>query len=343
MTMPGRICPLDYRYGPAAIATAPPFEAETLYVVGGLYGNLAALDEIERMAADEAGPVTIIFNGDFNWFNAGDAGFAEINRRVLAHRATAGNVEAELVRADAEAGCGCAYPASVDQAIVERSNAIHARLRETALRHPDILDLLAALPRVARCRVGRATVGIVHGDAESLAGWGFDVVALDRPGADDALAAQLRAAVVDVFACSHTCLPVFRLVRSRARFTSLAWLKSQQAQIGRVVQPRHRVVPRDDARGLLRGLRHRHRAVAARRRGDDAGRRALFRARAGSLLVSFASTLGATLAFLRRAFCCATGCRRASAHRLARSTRASRATAPSICSRCAWCRRSRSS
>lgn len=212
MTMPGRTCPLDYRYGPAAIAAAPPFEAETLYVVGGLYGNLAALDEIERMAADEAAPVTIIFNGDFNWFNAGDAGFAEINRRVLAHHATVGNVEAELVRAEADTGCGCAYPASVDQAIVERSNAIHARLRETALRHPGILDRLAALPRVARCRVGRATVGIVHGDAESLAGWGFDVAALDRPGADDALAAQLRAAAADVFACSHTCLPVFRQV-----------------------------------------------------------------------------------------------------------------------------------
>ena len=213
--LPGRACPLDYRYGAAAVAGAPTFEAETLYVVGGLYGNLAALDEIERMAADEAGPVTILFNGDFNWFNVGNAGFAEINRRVLAHRATAGNVEAELVRADAEAGCGCAYPASVDQATVERSNAIHARLCETALRHPGILARLAALPRLGRCRVGRATVGIVHGDAESLAGWDFDIAALDRHGVADALAAQFHAAAVDVFACSHTCLPVFRQVPSR--------------------------------------------------------------------------------------------------------------------------------
>jgi len=208
--MPGRACPLDYRYGPAAIAAAPAFEAETLYVVGGLYGNRAALDEIERMAACEPGQMTILFNGDFNWFNAGDGGFAEINRRVLAHRATAGNVEAELVRADTDAGCGCAYPETVDQAVVERSNAIHARLRETARRHPVIVDRLAALPRFARCRVGNATVGIVHGDAESLAGWGFDIAALDRPGAADTLAAQLRAAAVDVFACSHTCLPAFR-------------------------------------------------------------------------------------------------------------------------------------
>ena len=208
---PGRSCPLDYRYGAQAIAGASAFEAETLYVVGGLYGNLAALDEIERMAAAERGQVTIVFNGDFNWFNVGDAGYAQINQRVLAHRATAGNVEAELCRNDGSAGCGCAYPDSVDQPTVERSNEIHVRLRTTAARHPALTARLAILPRHARCRVGDTRVAIVHGDADSLAGWGFGIDALDAADATE-LRARFLEAQVNVFASSHTCLPVMREV-----------------------------------------------------------------------------------------------------------------------------------
>ena len=52
----GRSCPLRYRYGAEAIAALSAIEAETLYVVGGLYGNLPALDAIEALAALEAGP-----------------------------------------------------------------------------------------------------------------------------------------------------------------------------------------------------------------------------------------------------------------------------------------------
>jgi hypothetical protein len=51
----GRTCPLRYRYGPQAIAAAPEQSVATLYVIGGLYGNLPALDAIEAMAARRAG------------------------------------------------------------------------------------------------------------------------------------------------------------------------------------------------------------------------------------------------------------------------------------------------
>ena len=68
---PGRVCPLRYRYGAEAIARAPVREASSLYVVGGLYGNVPALDEVERMVAAEHGrggvTPTICFNGDFNF------------------------------------------------------------------------------------------------------------------------------------------------------------------------------------------------------------------------------------------------------------------------------------
>ena len=39
----GRSCPLAYRYQPEALAGPAQLEADTLYVVGGLYGNPAAL------------------------------------------------------------------------------------------------------------------------------------------------------------------------------------------------------------------------------------------------------------------------------------------------------------
>ncbi len=206
----GRACPLRYRYGAEAIARAPVSVAETLYVVGGLYGNLPALATIEAMAAAEPGPVNIIFNGDFNWFNIDDAGFAEINRRVLEHRAILGNVEAELGADGADAGCGCAYPAQVDDAVVARSNAIHARLKATAARHPQLVERLARLPMFARFVVGDCRIGIVHGDADSLAGWQFAVDMLDAPGNQPWLADVFTRAEVDLFASSHTCLPALR-------------------------------------------------------------------------------------------------------------------------------------
>lgn len=210
MNAPGRICPLRYRYGPGAIARAPEKSAQTLYVIGGLYGNLPALDAVEAMAAGEQEPVTLCFNGDFNWFNVDDAGFRAINERVLRHDAILGNVEAELGSDSDDAGCGCAYPDQVDQGTVERSNQIHAALKRTAARHPDLLARLAGLPMVARYKVGDARIGIVHGDADSLAGWRFDVGALDDPGQDDWRADAFAQASVDVFASTHTCLPATR-------------------------------------------------------------------------------------------------------------------------------------
>lgn len=206
----GRSCPRHYRYGAEAIARLSSVEAETLYVVGGLYGNRPALDAIEAMVLRETGPVTLVFNGDFNWFNIDDAGFIEINRRVLAHHAIVGNVEAELGVGDSVEGCGCAYPDHVDQAVVERSNLIHARLKRTAAHHIDILQRLSTLPMIARFNVGGVFVGIVHGDADSLAGWRFDVSVLDDRENRLWVAEAFKRANVGIFASTHTCLPAFR-------------------------------------------------------------------------------------------------------------------------------------
>ena len=209
--LPGRSCPLRYQYGPLAIARAPEKAVSTLYVVGGLYGNLQALNAIEHMAAQESGPVTLCFNGDFNWFNVDDDSFARINQRVLAHDAILGNVEAELQADGDAAGCGCAYPDTVDAGTVERSNRIHARLKHTAQAHADVQAQLARLPMVARYRVGESRIGVVHGDAQSLAGWQFDPAALRDPAHSAWLGDMFAAAAVDVFASTHTCSPALWL------------------------------------------------------------------------------------------------------------------------------------
>ena len=205
---PGRVCPASYGYRAADIATAKELVAETLYVVGGLYGNLHALDAIEAMAAREPGPVTLVFNGDFHWFDVDEASFRRVESAVSDHAALRGNVETELASGDGSAGCGCAYPEWIDDATVAYSNAIQARLAATAAALPGVAERLATLPPYLRARVGGLGVAIVHGDAESLAGWGFAQEAVDDPLQQQKIRKWFAAAQVDLFASSHTCLPV---------------------------------------------------------------------------------------------------------------------------------------
>jgi hypothetical protein len=211
----GRACPADYRYPPSVFNQAPGFAADVLYVAGGLYGNLVALDCVERLAGEE--DATVVFNGDFHWFDAEPSWFAETEQRMAGHRAIRGNVETEVARAaDIGAGCGCAYPASVAADAVRRSNDIMLELRKAAQALPNAARTLAALPMHLVVDVGGLRVGIVHGDATALAGWSFAHDALDAPGASAALAAVRRAAQIDVFASTHTCLAALRDVRLQA-------------------------------------------------------------------------------------------------------------------------------
>lgn len=207
---PGRSCPLAYRY-PARVFQRPPeLQADTLYVVGGLYGNPHALDRIEALFALESGTKQMVFNGDFHWFDNDPALFADIDRRVQRHRALRGNVETELASDSNDVGCGCAYPTHVDDADVARSNAILALLRDTARQHPEARAALGRLPPHARAQVGQAQVAIVHGDAESLAGWGFDPAALADPAQQPWRERVAAQAGVDLFASSHTCAPTLQ-------------------------------------------------------------------------------------------------------------------------------------
>jgi hypothetical protein len=212
---PGRACPLDYRYEPAALARAPDFSSDALYVVGGLYGNAIALDAILNLAEDEVTAPVLVFNGDFNWFNIDAEGYAGINERVLEHVATRGNVETELASERDEAGCGCAYPQDVSDGEVERSNAIMRRLRETARRFPALGSRLGALPMHCVVDVAGVRVAIVHGDAESLAGWTYAERALSTAEGIERVRSHLETTGARVIASTHTCLPVAVTLEAR--------------------------------------------------------------------------------------------------------------------------------
>ena len=206
---PGRACPQDYRYPPRSFDRAPEIECETLYLAGGLYGNVEALDALLAMVAGEPG-AQLAFNGDFHWFDAAPAEFEYVARTVLAHAATRGNVETEIAHEDSGAGCGCAYPAEVSDAEVERSNRILDALRETSRRFPDLRKQQGDLPMNLVAQVGDARVGLVHGDASSLAGWGFAHDQLDNPRKARWLEGVFAESKIDIFASSHTCLPACR-------------------------------------------------------------------------------------------------------------------------------------
>jgi transcriptional repressor NrdR len=85
-TQAGRSCPLHYHYGPDVFNSAPDpqlSDLETLYVVGGLYGNELALHVVLRLFEQEQGRKRLVFNGDFHWFDIDPPTFERVQLREL--------------------------------------------------------------------------------------------------------------------------------------------------------------------------------------------------------------------------------------------------------------------
>jgi hypothetical protein len=201
---------MTYRYAPDAFAGAPALATDTLWIAGGLYGNRYALQALLEAYDAEPGDKALVFNGDFHWFDAEAAEFELIDEAAAGFRSIRGNVETEVAAPANGAGCGCAYPEWVGDATVGHSNAIIDRLRAAALDSGRDLARLAALPMTLVAEVGGERIGIVHGDAESLAGWSFSQEALATPEGLAAAERQFARTGVRVFASSHTCLPVLK-------------------------------------------------------------------------------------------------------------------------------------
>jgi hypothetical protein len=98
----------------------------------------------------------------------------------------------------------------VDDATVERSNEIMRRLAATACRFPETQRRLAALPMHLVADVAGERVAVVHGDADSLSGWGFSQEALATGEGMRSAEQAFAAAHARVFASSHSCLPVLQ-------------------------------------------------------------------------------------------------------------------------------------
>jgi hypothetical protein len=250
---PGRCCPLDYRYDARALCEAPTLSCDVLWVVGGLYGNTEALACLQSLISRESeGRVEVVVNGDFHWFDVDPDEFMAMQAGVGRWHAMRGNVETELAREPsddgADAGCGCAYPDSVDQADVERSNAMISQLRETA-RSLRVGAALGALPMVRRAQVGALRVGCVHGDDQSLSGWRLAHDALPASRAQG-LPAAFDAGQIDLIACSHTCLPVADTFESPTDRRRLAVINNGAAGMANFTGSTHGVVTRIALEGL---------------------------------------------------------------------------------------------
>ena len=204
---PGRWCPPSYGLGAGAFARAPRIAAELVYVVGGLYGNPLALQRaIDLFEREPAADKCMIFNGDFHWFDRDAAEFQLIEAETSRFVRLRGNVETELASLDEEAGCGCAYPDSVDEGDVARSNEIMSHLKQTAAAL-GLAEGLGRLPAVARVVCGNLECAITHGDDESIAGW---QLAFDRVehAWEIGLGDRMAQMGVRLIASSHTCLAV---------------------------------------------------------------------------------------------------------------------------------------
>jgi hypothetical protein len=204
---PGRDCPIDYRIGADVFNGPPQQSCQSLYVVGGLYGNQQALHALDSLLLAEPN-ARVIFNGDLHWFDRDPAIFQQVEQLAERHVLLRGNVETELGRTDdAGAGCGCAYPEDVSNQTVEWSNRIHQSLRETLQGLPALRAKLAERPAHTLFEVAGHRVAVSHGDEYSLAGWQCSRQALQRPERQHHLAAWMGERDISVLATSHTCAP----------------------------------------------------------------------------------------------------------------------------------------
>ena len=202
----GRMGADDYAIAPAEWDKEPFATCDTLYSVGGLYGNVWAMKAVMDMLEDEAGEVLVALNGDYHWFDATLESFLEIEDMVSRFTPMNGNVELELARAqECGVGCGCSYPTSMSDAFVGRSNAIYARIKEAIAARPGLAASLEGRPAWGVARVGDARVALTHGDEKSVSGWGCSVDSLHDEARLRKLDAFFTEHAIDVLSTTHTC------------------------------------------------------------------------------------------------------------------------------------------
>ena len=195
------LCPVDYAL---SFNVAPTLRCDTLYVVGGVYGNVEALEALKRIIEPEA---LVVLNGDIHWFDASVERFLRIEEEIAPFIALNGNVEMELSReVKSGAGCGCFYPTCVSEETKAWAHEIHACLSvmvDTQLHA--YKKKFQARKTCLTLLVGEHNIAITHGDETSLAGWECSRENLQKASRQRALNAWFEANHFSVLASSHTC------------------------------------------------------------------------------------------------------------------------------------------
>ncbi len=199
----GRVCPLDYTYRLRLLRARRISPADVALRGRRALWQSRRADRDHGMAAARAN-AELVFNGDFHWVDAEPAWFAEIERGVAPLSRACAAMSRPRFRASriSAPAAAATIPRTVSEDVVHRSNEI---LRQLRAEMPDMARArLRALPMQLVAQVGSLRIGIVHGDAASLAGWRFAQAALDDPKQQawrDDIASASR---IDVFASTHT-------------------------------------------------------------------------------------------------------------------------------------------
>mmetsp|Transcript_9836 Transcript_9836/g.12329 ORF Transcript_9836/g.12329 Transcript_9836/m.12329 type:complete len:354 (+) Transcript_9836:3-1064(+) len=210
-------CSVEYRTEISSYKTADISSTKILYAVGGLYGNVLALEKLNslvRRDVDKYHDVTVVFNGDFNFFNIDKASWIKINSEIQQKFglrtgakviATKGNIEHEVASREFS-GCGCAYPDDVDPKVSLRAGAIVDQLREIAhskdMPHW-ILPWLRNLNWHTTFRIGSMQITLVHGDPDCVNGWSLAANAKTSQHIVERFFDNTNSSIL---ACTHTCL-----------------------------------------------------------------------------------------------------------------------------------------
>lgn len=209
----GRSCPMDYVLKEEMFEKSIKGDYDTLYIIGGLYGNKFAAEEIENIVENgrkKGEKSIVVLNGDSHWFDKDEKTFYEIEDKIKKWIPMQGNVEMEMTRiSDIGVGCGCAYPECVDDESVERSNKIHGELKKIALNDKVLREELSLRPKVQIFSISDKKICVTHGDEKLLGGWGCSIDSLSSEKRQEELKEWMDKKNISVMAVSHTCSPVF--------------------------------------------------------------------------------------------------------------------------------------
>lgn len=202
----GRTCPIDYHLIDEDFIEIK-LNDQPMLVVGGLYGNRFALDELK--AIQKSLSAQMILNGDIHWFDKDYEDFLYVEEKISDDLKIVGNVECELRRNDdIGAGCGCAYPTFASDASVERSNQIHKELKTMFVGHKDLKAFLKDRPKAFIIENYGLRFLIIHGDEKSVAGWDNDKSRLADEDRQKELKNFCQKKNIGAVLCTHTCSQV---------------------------------------------------------------------------------------------------------------------------------------